>query len=135
MRVLLDTNVLASAIATRGLCADLFRLVVAEHEFVVGEVVLDELGRVLRRKFRLPTERIAEVEDFLRQHEVAARPDAPDPVSVRDADDQWILATARAAHVNALITGDDDLLAVAGPLPFRILSPRAFWDELRSDAR
>lgn len=32
MRVFLDTNVLVSAFATRGLSADVFRLVLAEHE-------------------------------------------------------------------------------------------------------
>ena len=135
MRVLLDTNVIASAVATRGLCADLFRLVLAEHELVVGEVVIDELRRVLRTRFRLPVARVADVEEVLRTYEVVARPQAPDIVPVRDADDGWILASARAALVDALITGDGDLLAVADQVPFRILSPRAFWDEIRRGAR
>ena len=135
MRVLLDTNVIASAVATRGLCADLFRLVLAEHELVVGEVVIDELRRVLRTRFRLPVARVADVEEVLRTYEVVARPQAPDIVAVRDADDGWILASARAALVDALITGDGDLLAVADQVPFRILSPRAFWDEIRRGAR
>ena len=43
MRVFLDTNVLVSAIATRGICADLLRSVAAERELIVGEVVLVEL--------------------------------------------------------------------------------------------
>lgn len=135
MRVLLDTNVLVSALATRGLCADLFRLVVAEHDLIVGEVVLEELRGVLSAKFRVPPERIAEVEELLRTHEVAVRPDAPDEVTVRDVDDAWVLATARAAKVEVLVTGDEDLLAVTGRLPFRILSPRAFWGEVRDGAR
>ena len=40
MRVLLDTNVLASAAATRGLCADVLRVVLAEHELVVCRQIL-----------------------------------------------------------------------------------------------
>ena len=36
MKVLLDTNVLVSAFATRGLCADVLRLVLTEHEMVVA---------------------------------------------------------------------------------------------------
>lgn len=135
MRVLLDTNVLVSALATRGLCADLYRLVVAEHDLIVGEVVLEELRRVLGAKFRLPPERVAEVEELLRTHEVAVRPDAPDEVTVRDADDAWVLATARAANVDVLVTGDDDLLTVTEQLPFRVLSPRAFWEEVRDEIR
>ena len=135
MRVFLDTNVLASALATRGLCTDLFRLVLAEHELVVGEVVLDELRRVLNTRFRLPAARVTEVEELLRAYEVVGRPESPDAVAVRDADDGWILASARSARVDALITGDGDLLAVADQVPFRVLSPRAFWDEVRRGAR
>lgn len=43
MRVALDTNVLVSAVATRGLCADVFNLVLAEHHLVVSVTVLSEL--------------------------------------------------------------------------------------------
>jgi len=47
VRVFLDTNVLVSAFATRGVCADLVRFVLAEHTLVTSEVVLRELRRVL----------------------------------------------------------------------------------------
>ena len=57
MRVFPDTNVLASAFGTRGLCADALRLVLAGHELVTGEIVIEELRGVLRRKFALPTSR------------------------------------------------------------------------------
>lgn len=59
MSICLDANVSVAALATRGLCADAFRTVVAEHELVIGEVILDELRRVLRTKLRLLPERIA----------------------------------------------------------------------------
>lgn len=131
MRVFLDTNVLASALATRGLCADLFRVVVAEHELILGEVTLDELRRVLATKFRLPSERITEVEEFLRAYEIVPRPSAPDPVVIRDEADRWIVASAVAGSVDVMVTGDNDLLSISSSLPLRLLSPRAFWEELR----
>lgn len=40
MRVFLDSNVLVSGFATRGLSSDLIRQVFTEHEFMTGEVVL-----------------------------------------------------------------------------------------------
>tara|TARA_Y100000590_G_C15710915_1_gene1010249 strand:+ start:1307 stop:1432 length:126 start_codon:yes stop_codon:yes gene_type:complete len=40
MKVFLDTNVLVSAFATRGLCADVMRVILTEHELLIGEVVL-----------------------------------------------------------------------------------------------
>ena len=124
-----------SAIATRGICADLLRSVVAEHELIVGEVVLTELRRVLAAKFRLPVERIDEVESFLRTYEVVAKPHAMDPVVVRDPADRWVLANARAATADILVTGDADLLAVAATAGLRIVTPREFWMELRRGAR
>ena len=42
MRVLLDTNVIVSAVTTRGLCADVFRAVLAAHE-------LSPVPRLFRR--------------------------------------------------------------------------------------
>ena len=135
MRVFLDTNVLVSAVATRGICADLLRLVASEHELVVGEVVLVELRRVLAARIRLPAERIDDVETFLRTYEVVAKPGAMDPVAVRDAADRWVLANARAAHADVVITGDADLLAVAATAGLRIVTPREFWEELRRGAR
>jgi hypothetical protein len=54
--VFLDTNVLVSAFASRGLCADLFELVLLEHDLVLGRNVLRELSKALRGK-RCATQR------------------------------------------------------------------------------
>ena len=43
MRVFLDTNVIASATATRGLCADLFRTVIEFHQLVISDHLLEEI--------------------------------------------------------------------------------------------
>ena len=67
MRVCLDTNVLVSAFATRGICADLLGIVIAERVLVVSEAVLRELRRVLDDKFGVPPGTIGEVEEFLRR--------------------------------------------------------------------
>ena len=77
MRVFLDTNVLVSAFATRGMCADVLRVVLAEHSLVTSEVVLRELGRVQRKRIGLPAGAIKEIDKFLREHEVAPKPTAP----------------------------------------------------------
>lgn len=132
MRVCLDTNVLVAAFATRGLCADVLRVVLAEHELVLGEVMLHELRRALKRKIRVPDDQMSAVEAVFSGLELVAKPVAPSPVPVRDRDDRWILATAVAGRSDVLVTGDDDLLAVADEAPLPILAPRAFWELLRS---
>ena len=64
MRVFLDTNVLVSAIATRGICEDIVQKTLAEHQLVVGETVLTELRSVLSRKFRVSADLVEEAETF-----------------------------------------------------------------------
>lgn len=127
MRVFLDTNVLVAAFATRGLCADVMRAVLAEHQLITGEVVLAELRDVLQSRIRLPATTIEEILALLRAHEVVPKPSKPSEVAVRDLDDRWILASATAGRADVLVTGDRDLLAVAEAAPLPILDPRGFW--------
>jgi uncharacterized protein len=128
VRVFLDTNVLASAFGTRGLCTDVLRLVLAEHELVTAEVVLEELGRVLGGKFGMAGHEVEGVLSFLREYPVEPKPQAPSSVSIRDADDRWVLASAEAAGADILVTGDRDLLEAASEVELVITNPRGFWD-------
>ncbi len=70
MKVFLDTNVLVSAVATRGLCADIFQAILANHDLVVGETVLTELRRVLRKKLRASRDTVEEMDGFLRREAI-----------------------------------------------------------------
>jgi len=131
LRVFLDTNVLVSAFATRGLCADVFRHVLAEHTLVTSEVVLQELRRALRTRIKLPSKLIDGIENFLREQEVVPKPPKPSSVAIRDKDDRWILASAEAGAADVLVTGDRDLLAIATDAPLPIVDPRGFWSLVR----
>jgi putative PIN family toxin of toxin-antitoxin system len=131
VRVFLDTNVLVSAVATRGLAADVLRVVLTEHTLVTGEVVLVELRGALERKLRMPKASVDELEALLREFDVVSRPAKPAPIDVRDADDAWVIGSASAGGADVLVTGDRDLLDVAESSPVRILDPRAFWELLR----
>lgn len=132
MRVFLDTNVLVSAFATRGLSADVFRLVLAEHELIVGQIVLDELQRVLDRKIGLPESAVEEALSLLEEHRVVPTVDEDPGVEVAEPSDARVLATALEAGAEMLVTGDRDLLSVKDRVQdLRILDPRGFWEELR----
>ena len=131
MRVFLDTNVLVSAFATRGICADVLRVVLAEHTMVTGEVVLRELRRVLRKRIRLPPGTVKEIDGFLREYEVAPNPVERAAVPKRDPDDQWVVASAVESRADVLVTGDRDLLDIAAGAPVKIVDPRGFWDLVR----
>ena len=131
MKVFLDTNVLVSAFVARGLCADLFRYVLAEHELLTGQVNLFELKRTLRDKFAATADQIESVEAQLRDHTVVPKPAVRPAIRVRDKDDEWVLASAIAGMAGMLVTGDQDLLAVAKKSPVPILTPREAWEWLR----
>jgi putative PIN family toxin of toxin-antitoxin system len=135
LRVFLDTNVLVSAFATRGLCADVLRLVLAEHTCLVGEVVIKEIERVLARRLRAKPAAIAELVAFLRDQEVVPRPKRPHPLRLRDESDRWILASAMAGRADVLVTGDRDLLDAAGEAPLPVVDPRGFWMLQRGASR
>ena len=135
MRVCLDTNVLVAAFATRGLCADVLRIVLDDHELVIGEVLFEELERVLRSKLGLPPTQIAAVRGALATADPVPRPSAPDPLTVDDPDDAWVVATAVDGRADVLVTGDAALLAAAGAAPLPIVSPRGFWVALRAGAK
>ena len=132
MKVCLDSNVLVSAFATRGLAADVLRVVLTEHELLVPVVVLQEVERVLRDKFALPPGTLVLARQVLEGQTVVPRPEALLTVTVRDPDDAWVLASAVAGGADLLVTGDDDLLVAADQAPIPILTPRAFWDRLRA---
>lgn len=130
MRVFLDTNVLVSAFAARGLCADLMRLVLTEHELLTGEVNLLELRRVLTERLGATVPQVRAAEALLRQHTIVPRPATPSHLRIRDPDDAWVLASAVAGHAELLVTGDQDLLTLADTAPVPIVLPRTAWDHL-----
>jgi uncharacterized protein len=129
VKVFLDTNVLVSGFATRGLCADVIRLVLAEHELITADVVLNELKRALKHKIQLPGEQIQEILTFLESQTFQSKPTSPSSIPVRDEDDQWVLAAALAARADVFVTGDNDLLDVANEVSgLTITDPRGFWN-------
>lgn len=133
MRVFLDTNVVVSALATRGICSDILRVIVSEYDLLLSQTVLRELGRVLGRKFGVPAGAVREAENFLREEAASVVGEGrPHPgVTLRDPDDVAIIEEAVASNADLLVTGDRDLLDVASEMPVVVVSPREFWALVR----
>lgn len=129
MRVFLDTNVLVAAFATRGLCADVFRLAADKHQLLIGEPVLDEVGRILKSKLRMPREARNAVLGVLRRFPLAAAAPEPIPLGINDSDDEWVVACALAAAAEIFVTGDRALLGLRKIENMAIVSPRQFWTQ------
>ena len=126
----MDTNVLVSALATRGLCADLYERLLTEHEVVICEPVVAEVLDILQRKFRAMAELLIKVEAELRLLQVIPAQVTAPSLPIKDMDDPWIIACALHADVACFVTGDAELLALGmvGKLP--IISPRDCWNQI-----
>ena len=133
MAVFLDTNVLISAFAARGLCADLMRLLLVEHEVVTGEVNVVELRRVLTKRFKATAAQVDVIAQLRRDQTVIPKPAALLSLKVRDPDDAWVLASAVVGGADLLVSGDQDLIVLANRAPLPILSPRDAWSRLRGE--
>ena len=132
MKVFLDTNVLVSAMATRGLCADVLREIFTSHQLVVSVPLCNELKRVLREKLRIPRELIDDVIEILQQDAHFATPSPLSDVKIRDKDDLLILSSALNGNADLLVTGDKELLNLGKIEDMDIVSPRGFWEKMRT---
>ena len=132
MRIFLDTNVLVSAFAARGLCAEVLELVLLDHELIIGRNVLRELEKALREKVKLSVARSTEIIDFV-SNEATQIVDKAEPAQLDiDAADALVVGEALGGRAELFVTGDAALLGLAVAEPLKMLSPRQFWETLRT---
>jgi len=132
VRVFLDTNVLVSAFASRGLCAEVLELVLLDHDLILGRNVVHELEKALREKVKLTVVRSTEIIDFV-SSEAAQIVDKAEPASANvDAADALVLGEALSGLAEAFVTGDAALLRLAAVGAPRTVSPRQSWELLRA---
>jgi putative PIN family toxin of toxin-antitoxin system len=130
LRVVLDTNVLVSGLAYPGSVPGRIVSVWRQGglDVVLSRYILDEMTRVLPRLNRIhmsPNEIRDLVDSFMFLADIVEPDDGRD-ASLRDEADQQVLGTLLASQADYLITGDKDLLALAGKYP--IVTPATFWE-------
>ena len=132
MRVVLDTNVVISALLWYGPPHDILKLIEKKMlTLCMTPALIEELRDVLRRpsfSFRIEERRtsseelIAGVIDLATLHPNKKIP----PVVKEDPDDDQVLACALASGAEHIITGDSHLLKLERWFHILILSPRQF---------
>jgi uncharacterized protein len=137
IRVVLDTNVLVSGLAYPGSIPGRIVHIWRQGglDVILSRYILDEMVRVLPRLSRI-TLSAAEIRDladsFLFLADIVEpssqedEPSSQEDASLRDPNDQAVLATLQASKATYLITGDKDLLALADRYP--IVTPAEFWE-------
>lgn len=128
-RAVLDTNVLVSALISPGgsSAALLLELRAGAFELVVSPMLLAELAEVLARPRFHAYVTATEIAAFaeLIEHESTIHEDPPPGEALcPDPDDQFLLDLARAAAVDALVSGDSHLLELSGLAP--VMTPAQF---------
>jgi len=131
MKVFLDANVLVSAVATRGLCADVVREVLLSHQLIISPPLLMEVEKALRGKLGVPPTFISEFILVLKQDALLSSPTVQPEVLLKDKDDLIILSSALSGHADLFVTGDKEVLDLRKIGKIQIVSPRGFWEKLK----
>ena len=137
MRVILDTNVLLSAlISPYGAPDAIYRAWrAARFDLVTSRVQLDELRRISRYpklKSILPAHRVGTMVNNMKLAIVLdVLPPQPDGIEANDPDDAFLLAMALAGEADYLVTGDRraGLLQRGSIGRTRIVTPATFCAE------
>ncbi len=130
MRIVLDTNVVLSALLWRGTPYRFLQTVrQQEHaQLFTSPALLNELAEVLVRP--VPAQRIALLRcaaheilaDYIEAIELVTPLTVP-PVVAADIDDDQVIAAAVAAEADLLVSGDRQVLALNSHRTIRIVTP------------
>lgn len=135
LRVVLDPGVLVSAVISPtgppAEALDAWRD--GEFDLIVSPELLDELEDVLlRTKFRgyVSPEQVSAYVEALAAEAVAFEDPSDPPRVTADPGDDYLVALARAAGADLLVSGDKHLLALADS-PVSVVTPREMLERLR----
>jgi len=127
LRVVFDTNVIVSAFIARGSSFEVFEHCLSAHQDLISQNIRAEVEGVLSKKFSFSSIRVEEVLRFLDNHIESVEVVPIEEPVCRDSSDDLILACAKAAQADCLITGDEDLLILESFESTKIIKPSDFW--------
>jgi hypothetical protein len=127
MKIIVDTNVIIAAFASRGLCSAVFELCLDRCEVVVSEAILKEVSTNLNRKIKLPLPQCDLIVAYLRENCICSEIADLDASLCRDKNDIHVLGLAQRSGAEYIITGDQDLLELVTHKNTKIVTPREFW--------
>lgn len=133
LKVILDTNVLISAILFGGKPQKVFNLAITEQvEVYTTTTLLDELRQVLIEKFRFTPEEVNLIlKEFLEFVKVV-KPTIKLQVIKKDPADNQVLECALEAKADSIVTGDKHLLDLSNFHKTKIINPANFLKLFKS---
>lgn len=127
MKLILDSNVIVSAFAARGVCSSLFEILMMTDKIITSKDILAEVSRILKNKIKMPKKEVADIIDYLSENTQVLNYKPFEKQVCRDRDDDKVLALALSNNVRIVITGDKDLLDLKKYKSVSLLSPKEFW--------
>lgn len=127
MRIILDTNVIISSFATRGLCQSVFELCLDRFDIIISPNLIKEIRNGLKEKLNLPELFVKEILGYLSEYTTSFEVKSLLSGVCRDPDDDHIIELAESAGVDYIISGDEDLLILKKYGSTQIVTPRKFW--------
>jgi uncharacterized protein len=142
LRIVLDTNVVMSALLWRGKPFQLLEVIVErpDLQLFTSATLLEELADVLTRptaakRLALIGKSAREVlADYVEAIELVEPVDVPRVVPT-DADDDHVIAAAVAAGATLIVSGDSDLTSMGRHQDIEIVSAAMALDALGKDAK
>ena len=128
MKAVFDTNVLIAAFLTEGICAKLLiRARKRDFDLILCDGILQEFKRILKKKFAASSHEMSDALMILSEAalDILGQTDSIAPIC-RDSHDDLILACARDAIADYVVTGDEDLLVLKNYEGICIVNPREF---------
>jgi putative PIN family toxin of toxin-antitoxin system len=111
MKVVLDTNVIISGLLFGGNPEIILEAAQTNAlSAYTSDFLLEEATRILRDKFHIDPAQVKETERLLRSVCTVVKPKSV-PTILRDTPDNQVLAITHEAKIEAIITGDKELLA------------------------
>jgi putative PIN family toxin of toxin-antitoxin system len=130
MIVVVDSGVWISGFAYGGTPLATLRQVYKQHQIAVCDRILFEVRSVLAAKFAWNSDRIEDALADYFDNTICFGTTGAIRGVCRDPNDDMVLECAARSHADVIVSGDKDLLAVGEYEGIRILTPRAFLDEV-----
>lgn len=139
MRIIIDTNVMLSGLLWQGTPHALLNqarsgtvVLITSPDLLNGfadVIQRPKFASILERTSRTPAKILAELRQL---SDIVITSPLPEPVC-RDPDDDAVLACAIAAQVDAIVSGDDDLLTLKQFQDIPILTPAEALQQITAD--
>ena len=130
MRIMLDTNVLISALLFPGQRMNaMMEMITMNHDLVLSSYVVEELKMVVQRKFPKKESAIERMLFMMRYEYVYTPTEMEESLfEIRDVKDYPVLYTAIIEDIDILVTGDKDFSDIDVEKP-QIMTPAAFMEK------